>query len=200
VSIVALAEAVVLAATLRVLRFGTANETPDWDTVHHTLTYANAVAEGLRRVLDRELFRGVLDAAMSVYLDRFLNVPPAPLPATTEAPERALERLLALYDRRSAPGDAASLAWNFLEHGGSAQELLATLGHAVLREDAGFHAYQQLDIAARRLERRGDGRASRLALTACARWLAAQFPTRRAAEQTFTIARRLHRGDAVFEA
>ena len=37
------------------------------------------------------------------------------------------------------------------------------------------------------------------ALTACARWLAAQYPTRRAREQTFKIARRLHRGDPVFE-
>ena len=41
---VALADAVTTAATRRILRFGTVNEVPDWDTVHHTQTYANAVA------------------------------------------------------------------------------------------------------------------------------------------------------------
>ena len=46
---VALADAVITAATRRILRFGTVNEVPDWNTVHHTQTYANAVAEGLRR-------------------------------------------------------------------------------------------------------------------------------------------------------
>ena len=41
----------------------------------HTFTFANAVHQGLRRAPSPELLRGVFDAAMSVYLDRFLNVP-----------------------------------------------------------------------------------------------------------------------------
>ena len=198
---VALADAVVSAATLRVLRFGPANETPDWDTVHHTLTYANAVAEGMRRTPSRELFRGVLDGAMSVYLDRFLNVPPAPLPrsprdsAQAASPESLLPQLLQAYDRRGSIDEAPALAWQFLETGGNPRRLLAALGHAVLREDAGFHEFQQIDIAWRRTTRRGAGESSRLALTAAARWIASQFPTRRAREQTFQIARRLHRGE-----
>ncbi len=200
----ALADAVVHAAVLRVLRFGTANETSDWDTVHHTLTYANAVAEGLRRVPSPELFRGVLDGAMSVYLDRFLNVPAAPLPRAAEAegdPEPLRAELLAHYDTRAAVDAAARTAWTFLARGGAPARLLATLGHAVHREDAGFHAYQQLEVAARRVERAtesGDTPATHFALTACARWLAAQFPTRRAREQSFRTARRLHRGEALF--
>ena len=52
------------------------------------LTYANAVAEGMRRVPSRRLFRAVLDGAMSVYLDRFLNVPAAPLPETSSSCRR----------------------------------------------------------------------------------------------------------------
>ena len=74
---------------------------------------------------------------------------------------------------------------------------LAHLGHLILREDAGFHELQQLELAWRRLARCGDGEASRLALAACARWVSAQFPTRRAAEQTFRVAERLARGEAL---
>ena len=182
---VALADAVVEAAVLRVLRFGKANEVPDWNTVHHTLTYANATAEAMRRVPSPELFRAVLDGAASVYLDRFLNLPPAKLPA---ADGGGAEDLLALYDQRASVDEAAAAA--------AGNPDLGTLGHALLREDAGFHDYQQVDIAWRRLERRGNPRA----LVAAARWLAARYPTQRAQEQTFTIAWRLHRGDTLFEA
>jgi len=194
----ALADAVVSAATLRVLRFGTSNETPDWDVVHHTQTYANAVAEAMRRAPSPELFRAVLDGAMSVHLDRFLNVPAAPLPSSSDraAPDALLAELLRAYDRRGGMDECASLAWRFLESGGAPERLLATLAQAVLREDAGFHAFQQIDIAWRRLVRRGDSRAARLSLVAAARWTASQFPTRRAAEQTFDIASRLARGES----
>jgi len=200
VSPVDLAEAVVTAATRRILAFGTANELRDWDTVHHTLTYANAAAEGLRRVPSQELFRAVLDGAMSVYLDRFLNVPAASLPAPreVESAETLLTELLAVYDGRSAVDEATGLAWSFLHAGGSPARLLETLGTAVLREDAAFHDFQQLELAWRRLQRRGQSQPAWLALTATARWIAARYPTPRANEQTFDIARRLERGDAVF--
>jgi nitrite reductase/ring-hydroxylating ferredoxin subunit len=201
VSPAALADAVVSAATLRVLRFGTSNETPDWDVVHHTLTYANAVAEAMRRAPSAELFRAVLDGAMSVHLDRFLNVPAAPLPKSSDraAPDALAAELLRAYDRRGGMDECATLAWRFLENGGAPDRLLATLAHALLREDAGFHAFQEIDIAWRRLMRRGDSRASRLSLVAAARWTASQFPTRRAAEQTFDIASRLARGESPSE-
>ncbi len=198
-SAVALADAVVLAAIHRVLRFGTVNETPDWDTVHHTLTYANAVAEGMRRAPSRELFRAVLDGAMSVYLDRFLNVPPARLPVAESGRDGILDELLAAYDRRSNVDEAAQLAWTHVSAGGDPVALLGALGAAVLREDAGFHPLQQLDIAWRQLDRHGPGQRANLALAACARWIASQFPTRRAMDQTFLISRRLHRGDPVYE-
>ena len=96
--------------------------------------------------------------------------------------------LLAHYDQRGSVDEAAAAAAGHPD--------LATLGHALLREDAGFHDYQQVDIAWRRLARRGNPRA----LVAAARWLAARYPTQRAQEQTFTIAWRLHRGDTLFEA
>ncbi|MBI3411326.1 MAG: Rieske (2Fe-2S) protein, partial [Planctomycetes bacterium] len=75
-----LAAEVAYAAALRVARFHTSNEFGDWDTALHTFTFANAVHQGLRRSPSPELLRGVFDAAMSVYLDRFLNVPAARWP------------------------------------------------------------------------------------------------------------------------
>ena len=72
-----LGSAVVHAAFLRMAHFHTSNEFRDWDTVHNTLTAANALHQGLQRTPTPELMRGVFDVAMSVYLDRFLNMPPA---------------------------------------------------------------------------------------------------------------------------
>ena len=77
---VELASAVSFAAATRIARFPTSNEFGDWDTALHTFTFANAVEQGLRRSPSPELLRGVLDAAMSVHLDRFLNVPATRLP------------------------------------------------------------------------------------------------------------------------
>ncbi|MEL6383091.1 MAG: Rieske (2Fe-2S) protein, partial [Cyanobacteria bacterium J06626_18] len=78
-----LAGAVAYAAARRIAQFQTNNDFRDWDTAHHTFTFANAVHQGLKRVASPELLRGVFDAAMGVYLDRFLNVPPARLPDPT---------------------------------------------------------------------------------------------------------------------
>src|SRR5215212_3096414 len=75
-----LASIVAYAAALRIAQFHTRNEFSDWDTALHTFTYANAVHQGLRRITTQELLRGVFDGAMRVYLNRFLNVPPVPLP------------------------------------------------------------------------------------------------------------------------
>jgi nitrite reductase/ring-hydroxylating ferredoxin subunit len=58
--------------------------------------------------------------------------------------------------------------------------LVATLVRAVLREDAGFHAYQMLEAGARQFHEWGGGDAGRHILVAVARYLAAHSPTERA--------------------
>ena len=63
--------AVAYAAFLRMARFHTSNEFGDWDTVHNTLTAANALHQALKRAPSVELLRAVFDTAMSIYLDRF---------------------------------------------------------------------------------------------------------------------------------
>lgn len=74
---------------------------------------------------------------------------------------------------------------------GLPETLIATLAHALLREDAGFHAYQMLEAGVQQFREWGDGDQGRHILIAVARYLAAHSPTERAALQTGDITRRL---------
>ncbi|HYY33968.1 MAG TPA: hypothetical protein VE693_10385, partial [Gaiellaceae bacterium] len=65
----------------------------------------------------------------------------------------------------------------------------------LLREDRNFHTIQCVEAAVRQYELLGD----RLPLIAAARYLAAHAPTDRAQRQTYQIARRLHRGENLYE-
>jgi nitrite reductase/ring-hydroxylating ferredoxin subunit len=203
-----LAQVVAYAALRRVAQFHTRNEFGDWNTVHHTFTYANALHQAIRRRPSPELLRGVWDAAMSVYLDRFLNVPAARLPEPAGAPADAAPDalradLLDLFDRQQQVNEAGARVARYLAAGGAPGALIATLGTALLREDAGFHPTQSLEAAVRQyswLAARPETAAyAPHALIAAARFLAAHFPTPRAADQTFQIALRLHRGEKLFE-
>jgi nitrite reductase/ring-hydroxylating ferredoxin subunit len=191
------AGAVTHAAALRIARFHTSNEFGDWDTALHTFTFANAVHQGLRRAPSPELLRGVFDAAMSVYLDRFLNVPAARLPEPDgdAEPHELLATLLPLLDQQQQVNEAGALVAAYLAAGGEPRKLQAALGSALLREDRDFHTIQTVEAAYRQFGLTGDA----LFLVAAARYLAAHAPTVRAQGQTYHIARRLHRGERLYE-
>jgi hypothetical protein len=203
-----LSRSLAYAAALRVARFGNANEHSDWETAHHVFTYTNALDQMLRRVGTTNTngqvtaVRGILHGAMALYLTRFLNVPPAriagehgeqldDLPTDAETIRAAL---LDAFDRQRQVDLAARLVARHLTLGHSPETLIATLAHAMLREDAGFHAYQMLEAGVRQFTAWGDTDEGRHILIAVARYLAAHSPTERAALQTAEIARRLMRG------
>ena len=190
-SAVELASAVAYAAATRIARFPTTNEFGDWDTAMHTFTFANGVEQGLRRSPSRELLRGVLDAAMSVHLDRFLNVPATRLPQAEDG-HGVLTELPLLLDRQQQVDEAAKLVASY---GGDPAELISALGACLLREDRNFHTIQCVEAAVRQHELTGD----MLPLIAAARYLAAHAPTDRSQRQTYEIARRLHRGERLYE-
>jgi len=197
---VELASAVAFAAATRIARFPTSNEFGDWDTALHTFTFANAVEQGLRRSASPELVRGVLDAAMSVYLDRFLNVPATRLPKPQGGdPEALLGELRDLLDRQQQVDEAGQLVASYLGAGGDPDRLVAELGACLLREDRNFHTIQCVEAAVRQHKLLlGTGGAD-LPLIAAARYLAAHASTARSQRQTYEIARRLHRGDRIYE-
>jgi nitrite reductase/ring-hydroxylating ferredoxin subunit len=173
---VELSGAVAYAAALRIAQFHTRNEFGDWDAVLHTFTFANAVNQGLRRNATPELLRGVFDAALRIYLNRFLNVPPAKIPKpkltvaigkgkssdnnannNVNSPEQAVRTLLNtlpdVLDKRQQTNQAGQLVSDYLYNGGSLDLLLALLGSLLLREDRNFHSIQMVDAAFIQLSR-----------------------------------------------
>lgn len=201
------AQALAYASALRLTRFPTSNEFGDWDTALHHFTYCASLAQVVKRAPSVELARGVLHGAMVVYQARFLNMPAARLPNATALaalpsdPTTLQEQLLEYCERQGGVDEAGAVTYHYLTLGHDPAPLTATLGHAVLREDPGFHDFQMLEEGVRLaqdLAAAGHGDASYQTLVAIARWQAAHAPTPRATTQTYTIARRLHRGEAVY--
>jgi len=195
------------ASALRIARFHTSNEFSDWITVLHTFTYNNAVHQMMKRAPSPELVRGVFHGAMSIYLDRFLNMPAARLPENrnierepTDADE-LLAKLLELTDIEQRVDESAVVVWRYLTQGHDPKPLIATLGHILLREDGEFHSYQMLEAGTQLYHELRDFHpdAANRVMVAIARYLAAKAPTSRAMLQTARTAIRLHRGDNIYE-
>jgi nitrite reductase/ring-hydroxylating ferredoxin subunit len=172
-----LASTVVDTAALRIVQFHTRNEFSDWDAILHTFTYTNAVHQALRRVSTQELLRGVFDGAMRVYLNRFLNVPPVPLPKPTKSTEERninnnvntnnnvvdydstlkedteillKEVFLLLLDKQQQVNQAGLLMMDYLyDNKGKPDRALAAIGKAMLREDRNFHSIQMIEAVFR---------------------------------------------------
>ncbi len=197
-----LAGIVAYAAALRIAQFPTNNDFRDWDTAHHTFTFANAVHQGLKRVSSVDLLRGVFDAAMAVYLNRFLNVPPARLPDPTKQvkdPTTLLSELPELLDRQQQVNAAGTLVGTYLYSGGGSAQLSEMLCKLLLREDRDFHTIQNLAAAVQQYQHWQNHEAGVHILVATARYLAAHAPTMRSQSQTYEIAARLQKGEHIYE-
>lgn len=195
------ARAVAYAAALRLVRFHTQNDHGDWDVVHHGFTTANAIHQMIRRAPTPELARGTHQGALKVFLDRFLNIPPARLPATRALPACPdLAQLQACWDQEGMVDQAGAIVYGWLRSGGDQATVSAGLGSALLAEDADFHWYQTYEAAVRQASAWPQGsEQAALILTGAARFLAAHTPTRRELAQVVRIATRLRRGEALYE-
>jgi hypothetical protein len=110
-----------------------------------------------------------------------------------------LEELLPLLDRQQQVVEAGQLVASYLGADGDANRLIAALGAALVREDRNFHTIQCVEAAVRQHELLAAGPDGDLPLIAAARYLAAHSATSRSQRQTFEIARRLHRGERLYE-
>ena len=210
----AVGAAVTRAAGLRLARFATSNEVSDWFNPQHTFIFCNAVQQALLRSVAPDVVRALLQAAIAVYLDRYLNVPPAKLPAERGAeaaagagqgPGTLLDELLRLLDNRAEVERAAALVSGYLrapagDWPAHFARLVDTLAFATLREDLDFHTLQVLEAAATQLAARGNDGGAEQIMVGVVRNLAAHCPTRRAGYQTAMIARRLQHGEELFAA
>jgi nitrite reductase/ring-hydroxylating ferredoxin subunit len=213
-----LAGIVAYTAALRIAQFHTRNEFSDWDTSLHTFTYANAVHQGLRRIATHELLRGMFDGAIRVYLNRFLNIPPVPLPQPKKMenisndsifrePEILLKELLSLLDKQQQVNQVGQLVVDYLYNNGKPDRLLAAIGKALLREDRNFHSIQMIEAAFRQYsflsandyETNSNSTTGVHILVAAARYLAAHSPTMRSQGHTYQTANQLYHGEHLFE-
>src|SRR5215469_14780694 len=202
-----LARIVCYASALRIAQFHTRNEFTDWDAALHTFTFSNAVHQGLRRLPTMELLRGVFDAAMRIYLNRFLNLPSARIPKNSIQdkvidPDTVLRALPELLDKQQRVNETGQLVADYLYQGRRIDQLTSMLGKLLLREDRNFHSIQMLEGAFRQyslLDDDGNNAARVNILLAASRYLAAHSPTMRSQDRIYQIANQLHHGEELFE-
>jgi hypothetical protein len=237
-----LAGMVAYAAALRIAQFHTRNEFTDWDAALHTFTFANAVHQGIRRISASinhqsqystsiqlgELTRGIFDAAMRVYLNRFLNIPPAPIPnpngnsssVNIEKQSTIEEKLSILLDKQQQVDLAAQFVaeyyGSFLISNSSSSvsrqqqkqdHFIALIGRLLLREDRSFHLIQMLEAAFKQCFARNSTLSSVYMhnikgyhfILAAVRYLAAHSPTMRSQTHSYQTANQLSWGQNLFE-
>jgi nitrite reductase/ring-hydroxylating ferredoxin subunit len=217
VDVVELSGAVTYAAALRITKLHTRNEFSDWDAALHTFTFANAVNQGLRRTPTPELTRGIFDAAMRIYLNRFLNIPSANLPKPIsnnrkkfeDNTKKLLNGLPNLLDKQQQINQTGQLVADYIYNGGKSEQLLSTIGNLLLREDRNFHCIQMVEGTFRQYftspytkekDNEDEDEDERVnIMVASSRYLAAHSPTMRSQGRTFQIANQLYQGDHLFE-
>src|SRR5712691_1509185 len=207
---VELSKRLAYAAAMRICRFSTTNEFSDWRAALHTFTYCNAMHQLLKRVTGHgqapspDLVRGIFHGALRVYLDRFLNIPPAPLPTHLDdeptGARELLDKFLDTLNRQAQVNEAGRIVARYLSLHYPVEPLIGALTYAVVREDADFHTYQMVEAAVRQYEEWRGMEHSHHLLIAAARYLAAHSPTQREMLQTAETALRLHRGETLHEA
>jgi nitrite reductase/ring-hydroxylating ferredoxin subunit len=195
-----------LAAAWRLGRFPDSNDIEDWFAPMHTFSFCNA----LHRVLARgetgpEVVRGLFHAAMSIYVDRFLNIPSAQLPGEQglanlpSAADELRETILSTLDQRKEWSAVPRLALRYLRLGHPEANLIDTLTFATVREDLDFHSLQVLEAGFSQAEEWPPASAEReLLYAAICRHLAAHCPTRRSSSQSVAVALRLQKGEEVY--
>ena len=194
-----------LAAAARLAQFPESNDVDDWFNPVHTFSFCNALHQVLsRHQTNPKVERGLFHAAMSIYVDRFLNIPSAKLPdgaALESLPSDAdalLKGILETLDQRKGWSGVPSLVVRYLRLGHPESALIDTLTFATVREDLDFHKLQVLEAAVSQAELWPPGSPEReLLYIAAARHLAAYCPTRRSSSQSVGVALRLHRGEAI---
>ena len=105
----------------------------------------------------------------------------------------------ALLDRQQQVDEAGQLVASYLGAGGEPARIVAALGSALVRENRNFHTIQSVEAAVHQHELLAGTDEAGLPLLAAARYLAAHATTTRSQLQTFDIARRLHRGEKLYE-
>jgi nitrite reductase/ring-hydroxylating ferredoxin subunit len=203
---VSIARELSVAAAARLAHFPESNDVDDWFNPVHTFSFCNALHQVLSRGgTNSKVERGLFHGAMSIYVDRFLNIPSVRLPdgAVLESPPSDPDVLLAgileTLDQKKDWSTVPSLVVRYLRLGHPESALIDTLTFATVREDLDFHKLQVLEATVTQTELWPRGSREReLLYIGAARHLAAYCPTRRSSSQSVGVALRLDRGEAIY--
>jgi nitrite reductase/ring-hydroxylating ferredoxin subunit len=203
---VELAKLVSYGAAIRLARFAKSNEVSDWFAPQHTFIYSNAVFQAVKRSSSAEVIRGIFHGALSVFMNRFLNIPAAKLPSELngldplpEDGDALREQLLDDLNHRAEIDATAKIVARYISLGHPIRPLISTLAYATVREDVDFHYLQVLEAGVHQYhEWEGQPEAEHI-MVGVIRNLAAASPTRRAGLQIADIALRLNRGENLYE-
>src|SRR5438132_700921 len=164
-----------------------------WDRAEPVLASLPAQLAGAERMEEANAWRNPVD--LVALLERAFEELPRAAAAGADRRGRWDRRL----DRQQQVEEARQLAVSFLAAGGRPRSLVAALGAALVRENRNFHTIQCVEAAARQQELLAGSPEEPLPLIAAAGYLAAHATTTRSQHQTFEIARRLHRGEKLYE-
>ena len=213
---VTLAKLVAYAAVRRMAHFATSNVIQDWFWPQHTHTYANAVHQALKRSPPApDLVIAVFHGAISVYIDRFLNVPAVPLPGEKQSlddlpadAEELRAHLLKVLNQQAEVNAAARTVARYIRLGHPLGPLIETLAFATVREcpgnfkpneDVDFHYWQALEAGVRQAQE-WEGRPEvEHIFVGVVRHLAAACPTSRSGLQIADVAHRLNQGASIHD-
>src|SRR6185295_3993069 len=131
---VTLAKIATYASFRRMAHFAMSNVVQDWFWPQHTNTYLNAVHQALKRSGPTpKLAIAIFHGAVSIYMDRFLNVPAVPLPGEKrslddlpkDGPE-LLDRLLTGLNQQADAEAAARTVTRYIRLGHPINALIET--------------------------------------------------------------------------
>jgi nitrite reductase/ring-hydroxylating ferredoxin subunit len=201
-----IAREIAYVAALRLAQFPESNDIADWFAPVHTFNFANAVCQSIVRHNSLQSGRGLFHAALSVFQDRYLNIPNVSLPNPDEELVGSYRNnsnwhrdlLDTLNEKRSwriFPEQVVAV----YRAGRGLAELIDMLSAATLREDFDFHKLQCVDAGAAQAKLwKGQEEAEHI-LAGVARHLTSHAPTPRGQSKMINIAKRLQRGEKLYE-
>ena len=156
---------------------------------------------------------------MRVYLNRFLNIPPAPIPNlnsssdtinNVEKENKMEEKLSMLLDKQQQVDAVTQLVAHYYGHPsmGNSNLFMNLIGRLLLREDRSFHLIQMIEAALKQystISRTFTSSTDRDKIKeyhyilAAVRYLAAHSPTMRSQTHTYQTAVQLSSGQNLFE-
>ncbi len=201
-----IAREIAYVAALRLAQFPEGNDIADWFAPVHTLNFANAVYKSILRNDSLQSARGLLHAALSVFQDRFLNIPAPKLPDPSEELVQAYRnepnwerKLLDTLNEKGSWRAFPEQAVAAYRAGKSLPDLIDALAAATLREDFDFHKLQSVEAAAVQGQLWDGANEVEPIIAGVARHLAAHAPTPRGQSNMIDIAKRLQRGEKLYE-